>query len=112
MNRTVHGFPFAWKGPFPQSASVPGVSIPHIQSTAAMKTTIPFLVASLLSALSATGEDAIPLTVYGGSTDFEKIEMSDEEIIQQSTVNALFQHMFAACGYKLSTVEGVEDAAI
>ena len=42
-----------------------------------MKTTAPLLVASLLSALSATGQDTIPITVYGGSTDFENIEMSD-----------------------------------
>ena len=41
-------------------------------------------------------------------TQLNMIEMSDEEIIQQSTVNALFQHMFAACGYKLTSVEGVE----
>ena len=63
--------------PFPRSASASGVLIPHIPSTAVMKTTAPLLVASLLSALSATGQDTIPITVYGGSTDFENIEMSD-----------------------------------
>ena len=39
-------------------------------------------------------------------TQLDKVELTDDEVVKQSTNIGLFNHMFAACGYKLDSVGG------